>query len=66
MVIISVIMGSIGYNLFQDKMMQQYQSHLTDIINLVKDRIDVEDLKTCIETGEESEEYKELIIFWIR
>ena len=62
-VIISVIMGTIGYNLFQDKMMQQYQSHLTDIINLVKDRIDIEDLKTCIETGEESEEYKELIVF---
>ena len=62
-VIISVIMGTIGYNLFQDKMMQQYQSHLTDIINLVKDRIDVEDLKECIETGEESDEYKELIVF---
>ncbi len=62
-VMLCIIMGLIGFIVFQDRMMKQYESHLSDIIELTEARLDVEDLKECIRTGEESEKYKELLVF---
>ena len=42
---------------------QRYQSYITDILQYVDRRIDDEDLKRCIETGEESETYKQTLLF---
>ena len=61
--IICVIMGFIGFYIFENSMMHQYEVQLTEIINLTVAKIDVEDLKSCIETGEESDKYIELITF---
>ncbi len=57
-------MGLISFFVFRDSMMQQYKSHLDDVLNLASARIDTEDLKECIATGEETEKYKELMVFF--
>ena len=44
-------------------MLSQYQEHLSSILNLTVAQIDVEDLKTCIETKQKSEEFEKLTVF---
>jgi diguanylate cyclase (GGDEF)-like protein len=39
-----------------------YRGYITDILNYVMSNIDADDLKHCIETGEESEKYKETLL----
>ena len=56
--------GGISYGIFNNRMMEQYREHLSSIMELTIARINVEDLKQCIETGEESEEFKELTSFF--
>ena len=43
--------------------MSQYRSHLDDIINLTRARLDLEDLNECIETKIPSEKYIQLLEF---
>ena len=54
------IMGYVGYVIFRDSMMQEYRNDISEIIYLTRARIDTEDLKRCIETGEESGKFREL------
>ena len=44
-------------------MMSQYRSHLDDIINLTRARLDLENLNECIETKIPSEKYIQLLEF---
>ena len=48
---------------FSNSMMRQYESHIRDVIELTMARIDVQDMKECMETSKESETYRELIEF---
>lgn len=61
--ILCVVMGMIGFLVFRNRMLQQFESHLRDIINLTAAQIDVEDLDQCIQTGVPSEEFEELTEF---
>ena len=59
-VIICSLMAAVSYVLFREAVMQQYRSHLGDIIALTEARIDAEDLEQCIATETESEEFQNL------
>ena len=61
--IFCIVMCLISLYVFQGRMMSQYESQIRQLMNLTMSRIDVEDLENCIETKNESEEYKELITF---
>ena len=41
----------------------RYESQITDILRYVDSHIDDADLRNCVETGVESERYKELLLF---
>ncbi len=61
--ILSLVMGLVSFFIFRSRMLDQFEEHLRDIINLTAARIDVEDLDECIRTGEESEKFQELTEF---
>lgn len=62
--IICAAMGAVTFSVFRSRMMEQYRSHLIDIINLTMTQIDIEDLKNTIDTGEKSEKFIELEDFF--
>ena len=62
-VILCVIMGVIGFFVFEDRMMAQYETNLSDVLDLVERRIDIEDLEECIKTCEKSEEFENMTRF---
>ncbi len=62
-VILSVSLSVIGYYIFKNSMMEQYRSRLTDVICLTQSHIDIEDIRHCMETGEETDDYRAFIAF---
>ncbi len=49
--------------LYQNYVFQDYREYISDLLLYTLDHIDGDDLKVCIETGEESEKYKESLLF---
>ncbi|MCR5302400.1 MAG: GGDEF domain-containing protein [Lachnospiraceae bacterium] len=62
-VIFSIVIGLVSYTVISNRIMDQYRSHITGVINLTLSRIDAADLSRCIETGEESPAFIELAHF---
>ena len=58
-VAICVGLGVVGYRMYSDDMTQHYQVYLRDLLNMTATRIDGDDLAACIESGQESEAFKE-------
>lgn len=56
---ICVGLGTVGYRTFSDSMTAHYQVYLRDLLNMTSTRIDGDDLAACIESGQESEAFKE-------
>ena len=48
--------------LYRNYVYKDYRSYISEILNTAMSFIDPEDLKTCIETREESEKYKETLL----
>ena len=63
MAILCLALSVLNYYNQRNALYQRYQSHITDILRYVEHHIDAEDTKRCIETGEESETYKETLLF---
>ena len=61
--ILCLALSVLNYYNQRNALYQRYQSHITDILRYVEHHIDAEDTKRCIETGEESETYKETLLF---
>ena len=61
--LLSAALSTAGFVIFRNRMMSQYETHLGDVLRFAEARVDVADLKTCIETLEESEKFKELVAF---
>jgi diguanylate cyclase (GGDEF)-like protein len=59
----ALAIGLVSYVVFNRRMLDQYRSHVSGIANLTLARIDAEDLEKCIETGQPSEKFEELITF---
>ena len=62
-VLLCLILSILTYRTYTQSLYQSYNDRMTDIINYVYAHIDVEDLSTCVKTGNESEKYKELLTF---
>ncbi len=58
--VFALVIGLISYLIFNSHMMDQYRSHISGILELTLTRINAEDLEKCIESRQESEEFKEL------
>lgn len=58
-VAICVGLGVVGYRMYSDGMTEHYQVYLRDLLNMTATRIDGDDLAACIESGQESEAFKE-------
>ena len=56
---ICVGLGTVGYRTFSNGMTDHYQVYLRDLLNMTSTRIDGDDLAACIESGQESEAFKE-------
>lgn len=63
-IVLCITMGAIGFVVFQNSMMKQYEMNLSDIIELAEAHIDVEDLEKCGETYIRSEKFDELSAFF--
>lgn len=62
-VVLCVIMGIIGYFVFEKQMMGQYELNLTDVLELTISQIDVDDLDECIKTQTKSEKFEAMTEF---
>lgn len=64
--ILCLALSVLNYFNERNALYQRYQSHITDILRYVDSHIDDEDLKRCVETGVESEQYRETLRFMDR
>ena len=59
--ILCLTLSVLNYYNQRDALYRRYESHITDILRFVSSNIDGEDMKRCIDTGEESETYKKTL-----
>ena len=62
LIILSVFMSVANLSLHGSYVYSDYRKYITDILGYVSDHIESEDLKQCIETGEESGKYRETLL----
>ena len=55
--IICLLMGTAGFGIYYRGMIRQYQTYLTDLLELIQTEVDGDDLAQCIETGRESDKF---------
>ena len=60
LLLLGILLGVLGATTYRSGMMERYHSQIQSLLRLTEDRIDVDDLKECIETGVASEKYQEL------
>ena len=57
--ILSAVLGSLGFYTYYHNIMDQYQQYIETIISISRSYIDADDMTECIETGEKSARYEE-------
>lgn len=62
-VILCLTLSVLNYYNLKKALYLRYEYQITDILRYVESHIDHADLRRCTETGVESEEYKELLLF---
>ena len=63
LILLSICLSVVNLSLHRKFVYTDYQNYIADILNYTLSYIDAEDLKVCIETREESEKYKETLLF---
>lgn len=63
LIIICVSLSVTNIALHTNFIYNDYETYIKDVLNYTKSHIDADDLKNCIETKEESEKYKEILLF---
>ncbi len=58
-----VLLSFANLTLYKNFVYVDYRNYIDDILNYTLSEIDGDDLKACIETGEESEQYKKTLLF---
>ena len=59
-VLLSVVLGTLGFLIYRDDMIRRYQNYAGDAIDFIARCIDGDDMEKCIETGQKSDQYEEL------
>lgn len=62
-VLLCLVLSIVTYRSYTSSLYRAYEERMTDIIEYVYSHIDIEDLSECVDTGVESEKYKELVSF---
>lgn len=62
-VLLCLILSVLTYTTYTRSLYRSYEARMTDIIEYVESHIDVDDLAQCIDTGVESEKFKEMMTF---
>ena len=62
-VLLCLILSVLTYTTYTTSLYHSYEERMTDIIEYVESHIDMDDLSQCVETGIESEKYRELLAF---
>ena len=63
LIILSVLLTIDNLTLHRNYVYSDYKGYISDLLSYVSDHIDAEDLKQCIETKQESEKFKETLLF---
>ena len=63
LILLSVLLSVANLTLHRSYVYSDYRDYITYILNLVSDQIDADDLKQCIETKEESDKYRQTLLF---
>lgn len=63
LVVLSVIFTIVSSLIFSKNLLANTNSEIVNVIRYVENQIDVDDLDTCIKTGETSSKYKQLQLF---
>lgn len=61
--LLSLILSTLTYFTYTDSLYESYEKRMADVLDYVQSHIDIEDLSQCVETGVESDKYKELMDF---
>ena len=59
-IVLCLGLGLINYSSYRKTLYNHYEDYMTNLLTYASTRIDVDDLKECINTGKESEKFKEL------
>ena len=62
-IMLSVLLSMANLSIYRENVYRDSRNYISDILSLTISHIDGEDLKHCIETGEESPKYKETLLF---
>lgn len=62
-IFLCVLLSIVNLHIYRNYVYDDYRGYISDILNLAMSQIDSEDLSKCIETGEESEKYKETLAY---
>jgi len=58
-----VLLSIANLTLYKNSVFEDYRNYISHILNYALAHIDAEDLKECIDSGEESETYKETLLY---
>lgn len=61
--LLCLVLSGLAHFEFTNALYRSYDKRMMDIISYVKSHIDIEDLSECVETGVESEKFKEMGVF---
>ena len=62
-IVLCILLSLANLGLYQNYVYNDYRGYISDLLLYTLDHIDGDDLKVCIETGKESEKYKESLLF---
>lgn len=62
-IVLCILLSLANLGLYQNYVYNDYRGYISDLLLYTLDHIDGDDLKVCIETGKESEKYKESLRF---
>ncbi len=62
-VMLCILLSIANHILFSNYVYNDYQEYIAELLDVTMSQIDGDDLKECIETGEESEKYKETLLY---
>ena len=62
-IMLCILLSIANLTLYKNYVYQDYREYIAEILNFTMSYIDGDDLRLCIETGEESEKYKETLLF---
>lgn len=62
-IMLCLLLSIANLTLYKNYVYQDYREYIAEILNFTMSYIDGDDLRICIEMGEESEKYKETLLF---